>query len=100
MADVLVTQAEKAKVDGGRECIVALGNPNTPQGGWRWPSSQVIASIRAGTNTFFLRDGVSGKRYDIIVAYASNDEAPRLVSVDEDQITDHLDQIASTAIAE
>ena len=58
MADVQVTCITKPYPHSPHEHITHLGNPPT----WLWTREQVIASIDAGTNTFFVRDPVSGKR--------------------------------------
>lgn len=90
MADVLVTHIEKAKDHlAAGTMLRALGNPNTPQGGWRWTVEQVIASIEAGSNTFFLRESSSGKRYDIKIL-RSKEGVPQLASFDEGHPTGHL----------
>jgi len=68
MADVLVTCINKPDRNSRHEHITHLGNPATPQGGWRWTREAVIASIESGTNTFFTRDPITGKRGDIKVA--------------------------------
>jgi Protein of unknown function (DUF3892) len=67
MADVLVTCINKPDRNSRHEHITHLGNPATPQGGWRWTREQVIESIEQGTNTFFTRDPITGKRADIRV---------------------------------
>ena len=41
------------------EHITHIGNPAA---GWRWTKEQVIASIEAKTNTFYVIDPTSGKR--------------------------------------
>ena len=93
MADVLVTNIEKPKSGSPKEFIIALGNPNTPQGGWRWTREQVIASIEVGSNTFFIRESLSGKRYDIQVVRPGFGD-PFLSTVDEGKPTEHLFQLA------
>jgi Protein of unknown function (DUF3892) len=93
MADVVVTNVEKAKSGSATELITALGNPNTPQGGWRWTTEQVIASIEAGTNSFFIREPESGRRYDIRVV-RSESGGPFLSTVDQGKPTEHLSQLA------
>jgi hypothetical protein len=42
-----------------------VGNPKA---GWKWPREQVIASIDAKSNNFFVIDPGNGKRSDIGVA--------------------------------
>lgn len=92
MADVLVTHVIKSRDSGAREVITALGNPNTPQGGWRWETAQVIASLDAGTNTFFVREPSSGKRYDLAVR--RSDEGAYLVTIDDGRIVDQLSTLS------
>lgn len=60
MADVLVTCINKPNRNSSYEGITHLGNPSV---GWRWTREQVIASIEAGSNTFFTK--VNGNRGDI-----------------------------------
>lgn len=61
MADVQVTCIIKPNPQSPHEHITHLGNPPI----WRWTREQVIASIDAKTNTFFVRDPHSGKRADV-----------------------------------
>lgn len=56
------------------ERITHVGNP---QDGWVWPSKDVIESILNKTNTFFVRDSISGKRADVGV-YQEQGKAPYL----------------------
>ena len=65
MADVPVTCITKPHPQSPHEHITHLGNPRSTNGGWMWTREQVIASIDAKTNTFFVTDPVSGKRADI-----------------------------------
>jgi hypothetical protein len=92
MADVVVTNIEKAKSGSPKELITALGNPNTPQGGWRWTREQVIASIEAGSNTFFVK-APHGKRLDLQVFRPEHGE-PYLRTLDEGKATEHLFELA------
>jgi len=62
MADVRVTCITKPHPMSPHEHITHLGNPSA---GWIWTRDQVIASIDAGTNTFFVLDPNIGKRSDI-----------------------------------
>jgi len=68
MADVQVTCITKPHPQSPYEHITHLGNPATP---WKWTREQVIASIDAKTNTFFVRDPNSGKRAEIGVVRES-----------------------------
>lgn len=89
MADVVVTHIEKTQDAASGVALKSLGNPNTPQGGWRWTAAQVIASIEAGSNTFFVRDLPSGRRYDIGILH-SETGAPKLTTLDDGRPTEHL----------
>src|SRR5580658_6517074 len=62
MADVQVTCITKPHPQSPHEHITHLGNP---QVGWEWTREQVIASIEARTNTFFVLDPRTGKRSDV-----------------------------------
>jgi len=61
MADAQVTCITKPHPQSPHEHITHVGNP--PQ--WVWPREDVITSIEAKTNTFFVRDPYSGKRSEI-----------------------------------
>ena len=65
MADVQVTCITKPHPQSSHEHITHVGNPNSPGGGWKWTREDVIASIDAGTNTFFVLDPRNGKRSDV-----------------------------------
>ena len=68
MTDAQVTCINKPHVNSSHEHITHLGNPANQ---WRWTREQVIASIDAGTNTFYVNDPVSGVRADIGVVRES-----------------------------
>ena len=61
MADVRVTCINKPDRNSSHEHITHLGNPPT----WRWTRESVIASIDAGTNTFYVEDPRNGKRSEV-----------------------------------
>ena len=61
MADVQVTCIVKPHPQSPHEHITHLGNP---AGNWIWTREQVIASIDNKTNSFFVRDPISGSRAD------------------------------------
>jgi hypothetical protein len=80
MADAQVTCVSKTGSD--HSSITHLGGPS----GWRWTKEAVIASIEAGTNTFFTR-GSDGKRAEVRVVNAT----PRYVqTVADGQWTNNL----------
>jgi hypothetical protein len=62
MAEVQVTCITKPHPQSPHEHITELGNPRT---GWRWSREQVIASIEAKNNTFFVLNSRNGRRVDI-----------------------------------
>ncbi len=62
MADVQVTCITKPHPQSPNEHITELGNPKA---GWKWSRDQVIASIDAKTNTFFVVDPYTGKRSNV-----------------------------------
>jgi len=62
MADVQVTCITKPNPKSAHEHITHLGNPAA---GWKWSREQVIPSIDAGTNTFYVIDPHTGKRSDV-----------------------------------
>jgi len=63
MTDVQVTCITKPHPLSPHEHITHLGNPSA---GWKWTREQVIASIDAGSNKFFVKDPY-GKRSDVAV---------------------------------
>lgn len=65
MADVQVTCINKTPRDDTHEGITHLGGS-----GWKWTRADVIASIEAGTNTFYTK--VDGKRADVGVVKGQN----------------------------
>lgn len=62
MPDVQVTCITKPHPQSPHEHITHLGNPAA---GWTWTREQVIRSIEAGTNTFYVLDPLSGRSADI-----------------------------------
>jgi Protein of unknown function (DUF3892) len=58
MADVQVTCINKPNRNSSHEHITHLGGAT-----WKWTREQVIASIDAGTNTFFVQAG--SRRSDV-----------------------------------
>jgi len=62
MADVQVTCIIKPNVNSTHEHITHLGNL---VGNWVWTREDVIRSIDAKTNTFYVLDSANGKRADI-----------------------------------
>lgn len=76
MADVQVRCIVKPHPQSPHEHITHVGNQyaNPP---WKWTREQVIVSIDAGTNTFFVLDPRTGKRSNVAVVRESG-RAPYL----------------------
>ncbi len=72
MADVQVTCITKPNPQSPHEHITHLGNP---AGNWRWTREQVIESIEAKANTFFVIDPLNGKRSDVGVVHPQGGSA-------------------------
>jgi hypothetical protein len=62
MVDVRITCITKPHPQSSHEHITHVGNPAA---NWRWTREQVIASIDAGDNTFFVIDPGNGKRSNV-----------------------------------
>lgn len=62
MADARITCIVKLHPQIAHEHITHVGNPANQ---WMWPREQVIESIEAKTNTFFVLDPATGKRADV-----------------------------------
>jgi len=85
MADVRITCITKPK-NGSHEHITHVGNPS---GGWKWPVADVIKSIEAKTNTFYVLDVYTGKRAEVGVIYPQN-HAPYLRTYADGNWNDNL----------
>lgn len=81
MPDVQVTCINKQPRNNTHEGITHLGGV-----GWRWPRADVIASINAGTNSFFTL--VGGRRADVAVVQGPN--GPYLRTHADGQWNDNL----------
>lgn len=77
MSDVLVTCITKPHPNSPHEHITHLGNPRSANGGWIWPRDQVITSIEAKTNTFYVLDP-AGSRRAVIGVVREPGKAPYL----------------------
>lgn len=85
MADCQITCIVKPHPQSQHEHITHVGNP--PQ--WIWPREQVIASIEAKTNTFFVKDPLSGRRADVGVVRETG-KAPFLRTFADGYYDDNL----------
>jgi len=74
MADCEIKCITKSLPNGGYEHITHVGNPSSSPS-WRWPVHDVIQSIDAKTNTFFVQDHLRGKRADVGVVRPTNGRA-------------------------
>jgi hypothetical protein len=91
MADVVVTCINKQPRENPHEGITHLGGPGG--GGWKWTREQVIASIKAGTNTFYTNIGgkkaligvVSGQKGEFLQTHADGQWNNNLLSLPECQ---------------
>jgi hypothetical protein len=86
VADVLVTCITKSHPQNAHEHITHIGNPAA---GWKWTREQVIESIRAKTNTFYVLDPVTGTRAYIGV-FAADGRAPFLRTYADGKWNDNL----------
>ncbi|WP_084711442.1 DUF3892 domain-containing protein [Nevskia ramosa] len=86
MADCEITCITKPHPSSAHEHISHVGDPRVP---WKWPREQVVASIEAKTNTFFVRDSQTGKRADVGVVRAAG-KAPYLRTYADGVWTDNL----------
>jgi hypothetical protein len=73
MADVQVTCIAKLHPLSSHEHITHLGGA-----GWKWTREQVIASIDARANTFYVLDPRSGVRADVGVVRPRDGRSPYL----------------------
>ena len=71
MPDVQVTCITKPHPQSPHEHITHLGGAN-----WKWTREQVIASIDAKTNTFYVLDPRTGKRANVGVVRPTDGRAP------------------------
>ncbi len=82
MADVHITCINKSTRNNTHEGITHLGGS-----GWRWSQAQVITSIDANTNSFYLLTP-AGERVDVVVV---NGLYGKFVQAKCDgELTDHL----------
>jgi Protein of unknown function (DUF3892) len=86
MADVGVTCITKPDPQSRHEHITHLGNPAA---GWKWTRDEVIQSIEAGTNTFFVLDPQDGRRANIGVVREVG-KAPYVRTYADGQWTNNL----------
>ena len=88
MADCQVTCITKPHPASRHEHITHIGNPKTNPP-WKWTREQVIASIDAKTNTFYVIDARHGRRVDVRVVRELG-EAPYLRTYADADWNDNL----------
>ena len=62
MSNIRITCITKSHPNGGHEHITRVGNPAAQ---WDWPVEDVIRTIEAKANTFYVQDDRTGKRADV-----------------------------------
>jgi len=85
MADVQVTCITKPDVFSKHEHITHIGGA-----GWRWSREDVIISIEAKTNTFYVLDPATGRRAYVGVVRPSDGRAPYLQTYADGQWNNNL----------
>lgn len=84
MADARVTCITKPQPQSSVEHITHLGGS-----GWKWTREQVITSIEAGTNTFFVTDPRTGQRANVRVVRPAG-RAPYVRTSPDGDLYDNL----------
>jgi Protein of unknown function (DUF3892) len=78
MADCRITHVRKPNRQSTHEHITHIGNIGKPNNNWIWSRADVINSINAGTNTFYVLE--NGKRSEVGVVNSNDGRAPFLRS--------------------
>lgn len=85
MADARITHIRKPNRTSTHEHITHVGTPPT----WFWPREDVIASIVAGTNTFYVLDS-RGNRANVGVVRPNDGRLPFLRTYADETWNDNL----------
>jgi hypothetical protein len=85
MADVQVTCITKPEVFSSHEHIMQIGGI-----GWKWQREDVIKSIEAKTNTFYVIDPASGKKAYVGVVHPASGRPPYLQTYADGVWTNNL----------
>lgn len=85
MADVQVTCITKPNVLSSHEHITQIGGA-----GWKWNREDVIKSIEAKTNTFYVIDPATGKRAYVGVFRPADGRQPYIRTYADGVWTDNL----------
>lgn len=95
MADCQITCIRKPHPFSSHEHITHVGNPAA---GWVWTREAVIASIDAGTNTFYAIDPRNGRRANVGV-YRVSGKIPFLRTYADGDWNDNLLSLNQCPIA-
>lgn len=74
MADCQITHIRKHDRFSNHEHITHAGNPPS----WFWTRESIIVSIENKSNTFYVKDSISGKRSEVGVVYPGDGRSPYL----------------------
>ena len=85
MADARITCITKPHPNSSHERITHVGNPPN----WIWPTKDVVDSIEAKTNTFYVTDPHTGKRANVGVVRETG-KAPYLRTYADGYWNDNL----------
>lgn len=85
MADCRITHIRKPNRNSTHEHITHVGNPSA---NWVWKREDVIASIDAKTNTFYVHEG--GNRSEVGVVRPTDGRDPFLRTYADGQWNDNL----------
>lgn len=86
MADCQITCITKPNVSSPHERITHVGNPAAK---WHWPVADVIHSIEAKTNTFYVKDQF-GNRAEVGVVRPADGRAPFIRTYADGKWNDNL----------
>lgn len=87
MADCRITCIRKLDRFSSHEHITHVGNQAA---GWIWSREDVIESIEAKTNTFYVYDDTKQKRSDVGVIYPNDGRKPYLRTYADNDWNDNL----------
>ncbi|CAN5523355.1 DUF3892 domain-containing protein [soil metagenome] len=88
MADCRITHIRKPNRESTHEHITHVGNLTNSLVNWVWSRTNVITSINAGTNTFYVLEG--GKRSNVGVVNPNDGRLPYLRTYADGYWNDNL----------
>jgi hypothetical protein len=74
MANCQITHIRKHDRFSEHDHITHAGNPPN----WFWTREDIITSIQSKSNTFYVKDSISGKRSEVGVVYPGDGRSPFL----------------------